>query len=42
MQEVLPSFHLPFRPLPRGKLVLEQIVFVLQVGVGIDVTSVAA
>lgn len=37
----LPPFHLPLRPLPRGKLILEQVVFVFEVGVGIDVSCVA-
>lgn len=37
----LPALHLPLGPLPRSKLVFKQVVFVFQVGIRVDVSSVA-
>ena len=38
--QCLPSFELPFHPLSCGKLVLEEIILVGQIGIGMDVARV--
>lgn len=37
----LPPFHFPFSPLPCRKLVLKKVIFVFQIWVGVDISSVA-